>query len=463
MRQGIIAAASTPPGKGGVAVIRMCGEGAVALTERVFRPKSGKSLSQYPPRMQVYGYIVNDKETLDDALVTRFDRHSSYTGEETVELSIHGGVLITRTVLELLFSNGALPAEPGEFTRLAFLNGRISLTDAEAIGNLLEAKTSEQIRLASSDSRARLDEKIAEIRASITHLIGSVYARIDYPDEDLGELSDEEILGELMTIRESLAKLIATYRTGRAINEGIPTVLCGKPNVVKSTLYNLLLGEDAAIVTDIPGTTRDLLERDIPLGRVLLHLTDTAGVRDVENADEVERIGIMRSREKIESSELILALFDLSRPMDAEDEEILAALDNVRGAKVCIFTKCDSAISRTDREMVAGKFDTVLEISAKNAPEEAIASLESTVNKLFTDEKISASADAIVASARQHASLTRALGFVDSAVEAYRLGIPADAASSDIELALGALGEVDGMAVSDEVVSNIFSRFCVGK
>ena len=463
MRQGIIAAVSTPPGKGGVAIIRMSGDGALALADKLFLPKSRRPLSSYEPRRQIYGYIKDGDEIIDDGLATYFPKSSSYTGEETVEFSIHGGIMVTRRVLEFLFESGAIPAEAGEFTRLAFINGRISLTEAEAIGDLLEAKSEEQLRLFSDGSRSRLRKRIDAIREQLTHLLGSVYARIDYPEEDLGELSDEQILIELTKIKESLAALISTYRTGRAIKDGISAALVGKPNAGKSTLYNLLVGEDAAIVTDIPGTTRDVLVREVPVGRVMLRLYDTAGVRVAGVTDEVERIGISRTLEELSRSELAIVLFDVSRPLDAEDEEIISAVRERRGASVALLTKCDIRDDSASFGAIYDNFDTVLEISSKENPEGTLKLISETVERLFTDEKISTSADAIVASARQHSALCSALGAVESAITAYRLGIPADAASSDIELALAKIGEVDGRAVSSEIVSDIFSRFCVGK
>ena len=462
MRRSVIAAISTPPGKGGVAVIRTSGDGALDIAESVFRTKSKKSIKDYPPRTQIYGYVCRGDEIIDDGLITYFPKSSSYTGEETVELSVHGGVLVTRTVLEVLFERGAAPAEPGEFTRLAFLNGRLTLTEVEGIGDLLEAKSEEQMRLGSASARDRLKGKIREIRAALTELLSSIYARIDYPEEDLGELSDSDCEKRLSIIRKELSTLIDTYRTGRAIREGIPAVLCGKPNVGKSTLYNLLLGEDAAIVTDTPGTTRDVLEREIPLGRVLLRLTDTAGVRVAGVSDEIEKIGISRTKARIADAELIFALFDLSRPIDGEDMALLTELCAVRAPKIAVFTKCD-ATPVADTSVLLDKFDATVTVSAQDNPEETVSSLRAIVEGLFTDEKISPSSDAIVSSARQHAALTAALGYIDTALDAYRLGIPADAASSDVELALGAIGEVDGLSVRDEVVSDIFSRFCVGK
>ena len=467
MHGNVIAAISTPPGKGGVAVIRMSGKGSFEIADKVFLPVSGRRISDYPPRTQIYGYIIHNEERIDDGMLTVFPAPRSYTGEDTVEISCHGGILITRMVLEALLTAGATPAEPGEFTRRAFIGGKLSLTEAEAIGTLLEATGTEQIRLSASPARQRLNEAIDSIRGALVSLMSSIYARIDYPDEDLGEFTDAESLEKLLNIRCELDRLIATYKTGRAINEGISTVICGKPNVGKSTLYNLLVGEDAAIVTDVAGTTRDVLERTVSLGRVTLRLTDTAGVRSGKDVDKVERIGIDRSKERINSSELILAVFDLSRPFDEADRELIEEISGARGYKLCILNKSDIADASgtvfNTSLLPEGVFGEIVTVSADKDNIGALEQLGGIVTRLFTDEKISCGEDAIVSSARQHASLLSARAFIDTAIDAYRCGLPADAASSDIEMAIGAISELDGRAVSDTVVSDIFSKFCVGK
>ena len=463
----VIAAISTPPGKGGVAVIRMSGKGAFEIAEKVFLPFSGKAITDYNPRTQIYGYVLYNEERIDDGMLTLFPAPHSYTGEDTVEISCHGGVLVTRTVLEALFTAGATPAEAGEFTRRAFVNGKLSLSEAEAIGTLLEAKSREQIKLSASPARAKLCEAIESIRCDLTDVMSSIYARIDYPDEDLGEFTDGETVERLIKAREHLERLIGTYRTGRAINEGISTVIAGKPNVGKSTLYNLLLGEDAAIVTDIAGTTRDILESTVSLGRVTLRITDTAGVRSGEGLDKVEEIGIERSKGRIASSELVLAMFDLSRAFDESDRELIDEIKKAQGCKVCILNKRDLVDKENppfDITLIPRSiFDEVISISAENDNSGAIESLTHLTNRLFTDEKISSGHDAIVSSARQHSSLLSALGVVNTAIDAYRSGLAADAASSDIEMAIGAISELDGRAVSDSIVGDIFAKFCVGK
>ena len=457
----VIAAVSTPPGKGGVAIIRMSGDGAFEIAEKVFFPASGRSFSESKSRMQVYGHIVEDGEIIDDVLATKFPAPHSYTGEDTVEIGCHGGILITRTVLEALLRAGATMATAGEFTRRAFINGRLSLTEAEAISNLLEAKSREQIRLSGESARSRLSERIASIRKNLVELMSSIYARIDYPDEDLGDFTDSEVLARLYIIKEDLENLLATYRTGRAISEGISTVICGKPNAGKSTLYNLLAGEDAAIVTDIPGTTRDVLERTLPLGRVMLRVADTAGISEREKMDDVERIGVAKSRKMIEKSELLFAIFDISRPFDDEDRLILDAIRQSDAPKIALLNKADLE-KKFDEEMLSG-FDYLIRISAKKQESEVISSLSSIVNRLFTDEKIIVGEDAVISSARQNAALRRCLDFVLTAKESLEIGFSQDAASSDIERALGAISELDGRAVSEEIVSDIFSKFCVGK
>ena len=457
----VIAAVSTPPGKGGVAIIRMSGYGAFEIADKLFFPISGKSFSDLPPRKQIYGHIIEDGERLDDVLATRFPAPHSYTGEDTVEFSVHGGILVTRTVLEAIFRAGATPATAGEFTRRAFINGKLSLTEAEAIADLLEAKSREQLRLSGDSARSRLTERISGIRGSVLSLMSSIYARIDYPDEDLGDFTDGELLSSLYNIKEDLNRLISTYRTGRAISEGIKTVICGKPNAGKSTLYNLLSGEDSAIVTDIPGTTRDVLERSLPLGKVMLNIADTAGIRVSEEMDTVERIGIEKSRQMIDKSELLFTIFDISRPFDEEDKHILELVNQCNAAKIALLNKADLE-AKFDENILSG-FDYVIKISARNDNGSAIQQLSTAVNTLFTDEKIVIGKDAVLSSARQHAAISRCLDFINAAIESLELGFAQDAASGDIERALGAISELDGRAVSEEIVSDIFSKFCVGK
>ena len=458
----VIAAVSTPPGKGGVAIIRMSGDGAFEIAEKAFKPISGKNISDYPTRTQIYGHIIYNEEKIDDVLLTRFPAPHSYTGEDTVEIGCHGGILVTRTVLETLLAYGARAAEAGEFTRRAFINGRLTLTEAEAISDLLEAKSRDQMRLSSDTARARLSERIGEIRQSLVELMSSIYARIDYPDEDLGDFTDEEVFDRLNGIYGKIDSLLTTYRTGRAITEGVRTVICGKPNVGKSTLYNILAGEDAAIVTDIEGTTRDVLERTVPLGRVMLRIADTAGIRSDESADVIERIGIEKSRDFIEKSELLFVIFDVSQEFDEKDALILREVDKSSAVKIAILNKADKE-RKFDESRLSGLFEHTLTASAKDGDEELIGALTRLCDSLFTDERIVIGEDAIISSARQHAALIRARDFVSVAIEDMSAGFPQDAVSTDIERALGGISELDGRAVSEEIVSDIFSKFCVGK
>ncbi len=450
-----IAAISTPPGKGGVAIIRISGTDALEIGAKIFRTASGKSLKNATPRMQIRGSIIHEGAEIDDGMATYFKAPASYTGEDTVEIACHGGMLVTRCVLEAALSAGAAPAAAGEFTRRAFINGKLSLVEAEAIGDLLEAESRSQIKLASQGSRGALSGKIAEIRELLTSVLSSIYARIDYPDEDLGDFTDKEASDLLFKAKSTAEGLLSTYRTGKAVSEGVKTVICGKPNVGKSSLYNLLLGEDAAIVTSIEGTTRDVLTDKISLGRVLLRLSDTAGVRDSDSLDPIEKIGIERSREQIASAELLLAVFDGSSELADEDKTLISELSSADVPRIAIVNKSDLGCKISESDL-GDIFEAVLFISAKSEGEDALTKLTALTESLFTDERISLGDDAVIYSARQNASLSRALEHIGSATAALMSGISQDAASSDIERALGAIAELDGRAVSEEVVADIF-------
>ena len=458
-----IAAISTPPGKGGVAVIRISGKDALAVAEKMFSPRGKYIVANLPPRMQIYGNILHSGEEIDDGLITYFPAPNSYTGEDIIEISCHGGMLVSAKVFESALISGATAAARGEFTKRAFVNGKLTLTETEAVSMLLEAESHAQIKLSRASSRGKLKTALEEIRERLVSLLSSAFARIDYPEEDLGDFSDDEMLLMIDAIRKNLDTLISTYKTGRAVGEGISAVICGKPNVGKSTLYNLLVGENAAIVTDIPGTTRDVLEKKIPIGDVMLKLYDTAGIRG-GSVDTVEAIGIERSREKIDNAELVLALFDSRRALDGEDREIIEYLADKSCEKIAVITKCDETSTPEILEQLKNDgFENILEISSKENPEGALDSLTREIMRLFTDEKITIGEDAVISSARQNAALVKAKSFLDTASEALRFGLPQDAVSSDVELALGAIGELDGRGVSEEVVSDIFAKFCVGK
>ncbi len=459
-----IAAVSTPYGKGGVALLRISGEDAIDVAERVFLPRSGKKLSETAPRTAIYGSILSLEAdggsfALDDGIATVFRAPHSFTGENTVELCCHGGILLTQSVLTSVLAAGARAAEAGEFTKRAFLNGKIGLAAAESLGNMLEAQTKEQLILAHSAMGGRIEAECKTLYGTLCAVLAGIYAAIDYPDEDLTDLSCEEMEDALSAVLISLEKLCATYQTGHAIAEGIPTVICGRPNVGKSSLYNRLVGRDAAIVTDIEGTTRDVLTEVASVGRVTVRLFDTAGLR--EAADPVEQIGVQRAKEALDEAELVLAVFDGASLPSAEDAELIARLKQSSAVKIALLNKADLAPSSAANEFYRAQFDRVIAVSA--ATGEGLDALRTTVEQLFIDGKLDTGTDAVLINARQHASVLNAVGAVRRALDILRQGLPIELACSDTEAAMEALAQVDGRAVSEDVVSHIFSHFCVGK
>lgn len=458
-----IAAISSPPGKGGVALLRVSGPDAVTIAERVFRPASGKSLGELPANMTVYGHILfpepdGTHTVIDDGMAVCFHAPRSFTGEDTVEISCHGGVLITARVLSALLAAGARQAEAGAFTRRAFVNGKLDLTQAEALGTLLEAQTTHQLTLARAGMAGLVGGEARRFYEQLRQIVASVYAVIDFPDEDLAELSPADIRTKLNVLTGEMEHLLASYKTGKAVSEGIRTVITGHTNVGKSSLYNQLVGRDAAIVTDIAGTTRDILEETVSVGPVLLRLCDTAGLR--ESHDQVESIGIARARQTLEKAEFVLAVFDVSTPLTAED---IALADKLAGMSVpflALLNKCDKPAVWT-AACLPFSSDHILSLST--ATGEGMAALSEHIQALFMDGTLNLSEDAVLFSARQYAALCSAVTHVRDACRAMDDCFSADISCVDLELAMENLAEIDGRAVTEDIVSQIFSHFCVGK
>lgn len=464
-----IAAVSTPFGKGGVAVIRLSGSEALTVTDKIFRPKSKnyQKLSEAPVRLMVYGEILSPERpdcVLDDVLCVYFPAPNSFTGEDVVEISCHGGILVTQSVLSACLVAGARAAEAGEYTRRAYLNGKMNLPEAEALGNLLEAGNEEQLRLARSGMQGRLAREMEAVYSRLVTILANLEVGMDFPEEDLTEIPREEIIARLSDIQAELNRLKGTYRTGHAIAEGIPTVIVGRPNVGKSALYNALVGRDAAIVTDIAGTTRDVLSETVSLGRVTLRLSDTAGLRDTD--DPVEQIGVARAKTALEDAELVLALFDGSVPPTGEDIELLSFLreQTLRGKRILyILTKSDllegNKIPFFTSETTVGL--GFMPFSARSG--QGMETLTASVEEVFIDGELDTGASAIVFSARQFAALSACTQALQGALDALSVGLPYDLCAEDLRGALSALGELSGHSVREEVISEIFHKFCVGK
>ncbi len=454
-----IAAVSTPRGKGGVALIRISGPDAVSVGDAVF----SKKLSEVGSNRVIYGKIYlpepnGRRREIDDGLATVFRAPASFTGEDTVELCCHGGTLVTSTVLTAVLTAGARQATAGEFTRRAYINGKTGLDSAEALSALLEAKTLDQLYLARSGMTGRLSSETDALYESLLAVVAELRADIDFPDEDVSDMTPDELRTSLATVRNRAIGLASTYGTGRAINEGIETVICGRTNSGKSSLYNLILGQDAAIVTDIEGTTRDILTDTVSFGGVTLRLSDTAGLR--QSDDPVEAIGIERAMRAVGSAGLVLAVIDGSREPSDDDREYLARIRSAASYAVAVINKSD--LTLVDAAVaLSEKFDRSVRISAKTG--EGLDELKRVVSEAFLDESIDLERDSVVSTARQYAALTGAAEQLSAALDALDRGVPTDLVGSELECALGKLAEVSGREASEDIVVSIFEKFCVGK
>ena len=451
-----VAAISTPYGKGGIAVVRLSGGQAIEIAGRVFTPKNGKKLSDFPGKTAVYGDIYKDGAVIDDGLATVFRAPASFTGEDTVEISCHGGVLLTARVYESLLSAGAEPAGPGEFSKRAFMNGKLSLSGAEAVINLINAENDSQIALAGKASRSLLSGETEAIYAVLTALLAQIYVFIDYPDEDLSDLSPSDFKDALENVHTRLCRLSDSYKMGHAVMEGIPTAIVGKPNTGKSSILNALLGRERAIVSPIAGTTRDTVEETATVGKILLRLSDTAGIHETE--DTVEKMGVERSIKKLNDAELILAVFDGSRPADEEDRHLIDLLAHSAVPILALFNKSDLP-SQFDKALLKDLPTLNVFAASGKMPEKFAEMLED----LFVGGQIDYHDRAVLTSARQAAATNQAIESIEHAISALQSGFSPDIAALDVELAMSQIAAIDGRAVDEDIVSAIFSRFCVGK
>ncbi len=441
-----IAAISTPQGVGGIAVIRISGENSIKIADSIFKGKD--SLLIAPTHTVHYGKIVSDGEVLDEVLVTVMRAPRTFTREDVVEISTHGGILASRRVLNALFQKGAYPAMAGEFTKRAFINGRIDLSQAEAVIDIINAKTDLAGKNALSQSAGRLALEIDEIRKNLTSLAAAMQVSIDYPDEDLEELSSEEIKDRLKDCYDKVSSLSDTATRGRVLKNGVKTAIIGKPNVGKSSLLNYLAMEERAIVTDIAGTTRDVIEELVDLNGVPLRLLDTAGIRATEDA--VEKIGVERSIKYIDEAELILLVLDAKAGLTEEDKTLI---ERTEGKNRIIL------INKTD-ECDGFYLENAIMISAKTGA--GIDRLSEKIKELYGMEKI-LQGDVTITNERQLSALYAAKSALLRAVEVLSGGMEQDFAALDINEALNAIGEIDGRTVTEDIVSEVFHNFCVGK
>lgn len=450
-----IAAIATGNAAGGIGVIRISGDDAVEIASCVFKPADGKPLTCVKGYHARFGNIYYNGEAMDEAVALVFRAPKSYTGENVVELSVHGGLYIVRKTLEAVFDAGAVPAGPGEFTKRAFLNGKIDLAQAEGVANMISAQGQAAVKASMNLIDGALSRRIGSVLENLLDSSALMGAWVDYPDEEIPELENSELENTLKNAVSELSALISDYENGIVMTEGVDTAIVGKPNAGKSTLMNLLSGSEKSIVTDIEGTTRDIVEGSVRLGDLVLHLSDTAGLR--EGTDEVEKIGIERTLSKIDSAQLIIAVFDVSRPLDEND---LRLIEKCRGKKaVAVINKIDLEDSKK-LPAVEKAFEKTVYISAKDIND--LKTVEKAVIHVLGAENFNASAP-MLANARQKACCKNALGYVREALSALQSGMTFDAVNVMIDSAADELLALTGKKATTEVVNNIFSKFCVGK
>lgn len=450
-----IAAISTAQGQGGIGVIRVSGEQAFTIVDKIFKSVSGKKIMDIKGYTALFGHIYNNEEVLDEAVVLKYVAPKSFTGENVVEISCHGGMYITKEVLNTVIMSGASLAEPGEFTKRAYLNGKIDLTEAESVMDIISAKSKSAARAALFVKDGALFKKSQQVKQLLLDKAAHLSAWADYPEEDIPEVSEDSIMEAIEESISILEKLLSTYDMGQVVKEGIDTVIAGRPNAGKSTLMNLLVGREKSIVTNIAGTTRDVVEDTVLVGNVMLKLSDTAGIRDTDN--EIEKIGVQKTFDKINGAGLVIALFDNNEVLNSEDIDLINKIKDM--PCIAVINKIDLE-DKVDKKYITDNIENVVYISAKQ--QDNIDELKNMIEKIAGTEDFDPSAG-IIANERQRNAIRNAVNSLYEAKESLAMGMTMDAITVSLQETIDYLLELTGEKAGEEIVDSVFHNFCVGK
>lgn len=450
-----IAAISTAQGQGGIGVIRVSGEQAFTIVDKIFKSVSGKKIMDIKGYTALFGHIYNNEEVLDEAVVLKYVAPKSFTGENVVEISCHGGMYITKEVLNAVIMAGASLAEPGEFTKRAYLNGKMDLTEAESVMDIISAKSKSAARAALFVKDGALFKKSQQVKQLLLDKAAHLSAWADYPEEDIPEVSEDSIMEAIEESISILEKLLSTYDMGQVVKEGIDTVIAGKPNAGKSTLMNLLVGREKSIVTNIAGTTRDVVEDTVLVGNVMLKLSDTAGIRDTDN--EIEKIGVQKTFDKINGAGLVIALFDNNEELNSEDIDLINKIKDM--PCIAVINKIDLE-DKVDKKYITDNIDNVVYISAKQ--QDNIDELKNMIEKIAGTEDFDPSTG-IITNERQRNAIRNAVNSLYEAKESLAMGMTMDAITVSLQETIDYLLELTGEKAGEEIVDSVFHNFCVGK
>lgn len=453
-----IAAIATAPGEGGIGIIRISGSKSLEVAEQIFKSVSGKKISEYNLRTLIYGNVFDGEKRIDEVLTAYMKRPNSYTGEDVIEINCHGGFISVKKILELILSKDVRLADAGEFTKRAFLNGRIDLSQAEAVIDVIKSRTDKAQEVAQNQLEGSLAKKIRELRFKVTEVLAQIEVSIDFSDQDVEDVTYKEIEEKALELRTEIKKLYDSAESGKILRDGLKTVIIGKPNVGKSSLLNSILGENRAIVTEIPGTTRDVIEEFVNIKGIPLKIVDTAGIRETE--DIVEKIGVQKSKESIESADLVIIVLDSSKHLTDEDIEILQSARSKKTIVLLNKMDLEQIIEEEKIEEFVGK-ENLIKISAlKN---EGIEKIHDKIESMVFKGDVKSSSNLVITNSRHKDALLKAYNSINDAIDGIVQRLPYDFIEVDFKNIWDYLGYINGDTVQEDLLDTIFSNFCIGK